>query len=50
MFDVDPTVSISHFGRRFGVNQTNILSCIKKELRIFPYKLQMSQVLDENDK
>ena len=50
MFDADQTASLPHVISKVGAHHTTVLRYIKKELRLFPYKLQMSQELDENDK
>ena len=49
MFDPDKTAPLRPIGIQAGLI-TLPLRYIKKELRLFPYKLQMSPELDENDK
>ena len=48
MFESDTSLSLRHAGSHSWDHDTIVSKNVKEELRLFPYKLQMSQRLDEN--
>ena len=49
MFNENPTVSLRTAATQVGVHHTTIWSFLRRELKLYPYKLQMAQQLSEED-
>lgn len=47
--DESPDTSVRHRAQEFGMSPASLFKIIKKDLHLYPYKIQMTQQLMEND-